>query len=203
MSNEEVLLKMVINRLRLLLEGSETLKSQWGAEITEIILLGDGVEVSDGFQHQAPDGRWIFNLLDIEAHFLYDIVRGESYAEDWDQELVSRLTTKLGQIFADAQNVGYDPDSGFTRLDDGDDDPIEDEPEPVPGVRFGTPERGIAPYSTVIDFAGFLEAPEHLIVRNPFNPLVPDHGIDLGVPLETPIITYAEAQERAQEALDE
>ena len=56
MSNEQVILEMVINRLDQLLEGSQELKAKWSAEITEIILLGKGVLVATPQGRQ--DGKW-------------------------------------------------------------------------------------------------------------------------------------------------
>lgn len=126
MSNEEVVLKMVLNRLQQLLEGSEEFKSKWGAEITEIIMLGSGVLVSSGLFERNPQDEWLLPLNQDKIDLLSDILNQaavEGYAGHPELE---PLRAQVNDLFDQAINQELtrrepdDDDDGSD--DDGDDD---------------------------------------------------------------------------------
>src|ERR1700730_15226577 len=96
MSNEQVILEMVINRLAQLLEGSQELKAKWSAEITEIILLGKGVLVATPQGRQ--DGKWALYLDDEESLMLYDILNHNSSVYDYHLNTLAPIIVQLGSM---------------------------------------------------------------------------------------------------------
>lgn len=117
MSNEEVVLQMVVNRLNLLLEGSQELKSKWNAEITEIILLGSGVAVSSGLFERTLDGKWLLPVSIDELSCLASIVEGENSYEDFTAVLTVPLTRRISDLLDQAQIQGPDGDQDEGRVD--------------------------------------------------------------------------------------
>jgi hypothetical protein len=132
MSNEQVVLEMVINRLRLLLEAHEELKAKWSAEITEIILLGKGVLIATP-ENKTTDGKWLLSLSDEELDMLSNMFWQDSLHQgDFDRGLTQLFGERIGLLFeimaGEAQDETYDdPDAD-------DDDPIEDEPMAAPAA---------------------------------------------------------------------
>lgn len=108
MSNEQVILEMIVNRITQLLE-NEDLKSKWGAELTEIMLLGQGVIIDDGLHdgfERGKDGRWILPLNEPEINFLVDLINGSINIDDFDEsvyteaETVAPLQRRISDLFS-------------------------------------------------------------------------------------------------------
>jgi hypothetical protein len=154
MSNEEVVLNMVINRLKQLLEANESLRSVWSAEITEIILLGQGVLVATP-ESKTADGRWILALSGDELDMLSNMFWQDSMdRRDFGREIWEPMGRRIGVLFeemareAQDETLDDDPDDD----PDDDDDPIDD--EPLPAVQGGVP--GLAPENPYIVNVGNL-----------------------------------------------
>jgi hypothetical protein len=132
MSNEEVVLNMVINRLKQLLEANESLRSVWSAEITEIILLGQGVLVATP-ESKTADGRWILALSGDELDMLSNMFWQDSMdRRDFGREIWEPMGRRIGVLFEEmareAQDETLDDDPDDDPDDGDDDDPIDDDP---------------------------------------------------------------------------
>ncbi len=136
MSNEEVVLQMVVNRLGLLLEAHEELRAKWSAEITEIILLGKGV-LSPPSKTQTADGKWLLKLDDEEVERLCDVLTRNSYVEDYRQSMWNSLVEQLALMVPQTEEPGEEgpEDEG----DDWDDDNIAVGLNELPEITPETP----------------------------------------------------------------
>lgn len=111
MSNEEVVLKMVVNRIVQLLE-NESLKSTWGAELTEIVLLGQGVLTPldvTGKYERTEDGRWKLFANENEIQMMSDVLSENISVEDCEQEQIQPLIGRLNDLLVEAYRVQTRP----------------------------------------------------------------------------------------------
>jgi hypothetical protein len=116
MSNEQVILEMVINRLDQLLEGSQELKAKWSAEITEIILLGKGVLVAPTGGYR-QDGKWLLELDNDQLDMLSNMFWQDSMdRRDFGREIWESMAQRIGVLFeqmcerAQDETLNDDPD---------------------------------------------------------------------------------------------
>lgn len=125
MSNEEVILKMLVNRLEQLLEAHEDLKSKWSAELTEIIHLGKGVIVeathiisrgpdptSAGAYEQDYNGSWHLPITREMVELLYNTsysvdVMGRGVRDDLEERIQSLMDVSAP---SDVDDDDYEPD---------------------------------------------------------------------------------------------
>jgi hypothetical protein len=137
MSNEEVVLKMLVNRLEQMLELIPELKTKWEHEITEIIHLGKGVIVETpeppagrpdptlaGAYEQDLNGSWHLPLDEDMVQLLYNtnFVWNDRHVRN---ELGERVNTLYSTVYPEPDgDDDYDPDDNP--------DPIQDEPVPQP-----------------------------------------------------------------------
>lgn len=117
MSNEEVILQMVVNRLSLLLEGSQELRSKWNAEITEIILLGSGVAVSSGLFERTLDGKWLLPVSFEDIDCLSRILNADANFEDFASSLTTPFVDRVNNLMDQAQIQGLDSNQDEGRVD--------------------------------------------------------------------------------------
>ena len=131
MSNEEVVLKMLINRLEQLLELVPEFKEKWNAEITELIHLGKGVIV------ETPEPPARATRMPDHVAATYD----QDANDDWHLPLTREMIDMLYNTSTFAPTEAYvlqDFQSRVVTLYDnsydgpfeGDNDPFDDEPEP-------------------------------------------------------------------------
>jgi hypothetical protein len=116
MSNEQVILEMVINRLDQLLEGSQELKAKWSAEITEIILLGKGVLVAPTGGYR-QDGKWLLELDNNQLDMLSNMFWQDNMdRRDFGREIWESMAQRIGVLFeqmcerAQDETLNDDPD---------------------------------------------------------------------------------------------
>ena len=109
MSNEQVLLAMVINRLKLLLDMHEELKSKWSAEITELILLGEGVLIATP-ENRTTDGQYVLTLdTTDEVVILYEILHGETRLRDYNDQQLRGLRYRLDCLYDSLRPTQINP----------------------------------------------------------------------------------------------
>jgi hypothetical protein len=139
MSNEQVVLNMVINRLKQLLELNESLRTVWSAEITEIILLGEGVltPTPERRDIQAIDenGMWLLRLENDQLTAIYEMICADG-PSIWDYPRTFRnaLSERINDLY---DNIREDRYEGDDNPDPDDDDVPELVAEMLPP---GAPE---------------------------------------------------------------
>jgi hypothetical protein len=139
MSNEEVVLKMLVNRLEQLLEAHEDLR-KWSAEITEIIHLGKGVLIEApeprvgqpvaAMSRDPYSGEWMLPLSDEMVDRLYNSTAFDDWSRTLRNEIEDRIATLYDLVF---------PGSTY----DEDDNEIVPEPLNVAPARINIDEAAI------------------------------------------------------------